>query len=142
MVLRMKRLAGIFALSAFALVFSCEKEPLLIACDDCTTSIPVDGRIKIKFDKMPDNSTVMYRVYLGNVEDNIIIWSAFWSSDETSVTLPVNKKYTITVEYSLKDGVYIAVDSVYPRVGFNKEQCDDPCYYVYDKTADLRLKHQ
>jgi hypothetical protein len=142
MVLRMKRSGGILGLLALVFVFSCEKEPLLIACDDCTASIPVDANITIKLDWVRDNSTVMYKVFLGNLEDNILIRSSFSTSNEASVSLPVNKKYTITAEYMLQDGVYITVDSVYPKVGFNKEQCDDPCYYVYDKTANLRLKHQ
>jgi hypothetical protein len=140
MVLR-RKLTGILTILAVTLVFSCEKEPLLIACDDCTTTIPTDAIVRIRINNWP-NETVIYNVYLGNLEDNILIKSASTSASETSALLPVNKKYTITVQYSMNDAVYIAVDSVYPRVGFNKEQCDDPCYYVYDRTANLSLKHE
>jgi len=52
----------------------------------------------------------------------------------------INKKYTITATYFF-GAKYTAVNSVTPRVRYSKDQCDDPCYYVYDKTVNLKLKY-
>jgi len=57
--------------------------------------------------------------------------------------LPVslNKKYTVTATYQIDGDTYIAVDSAFPRVKYTKEQCEDPCYFVYDRIVDLRIKY-
>jgi hypothetical protein len=57
----------------------------------------------------------------------------------SEVTL--NKKYTFSVSYITPEGTFTAIDSATPRVSYNKDQCNDPCYYVYDKVIDLRLKY-
>jgi hypothetical protein len=55
--------------------------------------------------------------------------------------VPINKKYTATATYYKSDIKYVAVDSATPRVKYDKNQCDDPCYFVYDRVVDLRLKY-
>jgi hypothetical protein len=52
----------------------------------------------------------------------------------------LNKKYTLTATYNIQDNTYVVVDSATPRVRFDKDKCDDPCYLVYDKKLDLSLK--
>ena len=70
-------------------------------------------------------------------------YTALISVSATYTTIPVtlNKKYTLTATYYQPDNYYVAIDAATPRVKFEKNQCDDPCYFVYDKEIDLRLKY-
>jgi tartrate dehydratase beta subunit/fumarate hydratase class I family protein len=53
----------------------------------------------------------------------------------------VNKKYTVSATYYINGNNYTVVDSATPRIKYNKDECDEPCYYVYNKVIDLRLKY-
>jgi len=84
---------------------------------------------------------VQINVYEGNIDDSVLYSSFKTSGTQTTIPVTLNKKYTVTATYYISDNYYIAVDSATPRVRFEKTQCDDPCYYVYDKKIDLRLKY-
>jgi hypothetical protein len=95
----------------------------------------------VKLDEGYNSSPTLINVYEGNLEDSVL-----YSSYETTETLAIisvtlNKKYTVTANYHIADNYYIAIDSATPRVRYDKTQCNDPCYFVYDKDIDLRLKY-
>lgn len=128
-----------FLLTVFS--FSCEKQPFFVKCDECTTDEPLKAQLKIKLDKSPDGKSIVINVYSGNLEDNIIYGTISTLAEETSITVTLNKKYTVTATYYIDSISYIAVDSATPRVSYNKDQCNDPCYYIYDNDVNLRLKY-
>lgn len=130
----------IFLLMAFG--FSCEKQGLVVICSECTETEPSKASIKIRLGGNYDNSIIQIRMYEGNLEDSILYWSYRTSSSEASFQAGINKKYTVTAEYNLPDGHYITVDSATPRVRYEQDQCENPCYFVYDKSFDLRLKYR
>ena len=124
------------------LCFSCEKTGLVIVnCNDCVQQEPKMTELNIKLD-ISEMDLVKVNVYAGNVEDNIL-YGSFRAGRGTSASYEVylNKKYTLTAEYSINGKTYIAVDSAFPRVKYDKESCDQPCYYIYDTILDLRLKY-
>ena len=121
-------------------MFSCEEQGLVVNCTDCTTEEPINTKIYVKLDAYSYAATRI-KVYEGNIEDSVIYSSFSTSASWASIPVSINKKYTITATYFIPPNDYIAVDSATPKVKFEKEQCDDPCYYVYDKKCDLRLKH-
>jgi hypothetical protein len=84
---------------------------------------------------------VLINVYQGNLEDSILYNSVSVSTTSTIINVTLNKKYTVTATYHLGDNYYTAIDSATPRVRYEKDLCDNPCYFVYDKTIDLRLKY-
>lgn len=122
--------------------FSCEDQCLFVNCSDCITNEPVSSNLDVKLDASTFKNETLVRVYEGNLEDSVLYFSEYVTEKEITV-LPVNmnKKYTVTATYHLKDGYYIAVDSATPRVRFDKKKCSHPCYIVYDKQIDLRLKY-
>ena len=75
------------------------------------------------------------------LRDSVIYRTYDIAGSQTTILVTLNKKYTVTAIYYLPDNYYTAVDSATPRVKFEKSQCDDPCYYVYDTSIDLRLKY-
>ncbi len=81
-------------------------------------------------------------VYEGELEDNVVYDSALASLSEISFLVSLNKLYTFTATYSISGNIYTAVDSASPKVKYTKDDCEDPCYFIYDKTVDLRLKYK
>ncbi len=136
----MKRLLKTLFLIAFSVLFSCEEQGIFVNCSDCKTEQPLDASIGIKLDKNIYGTATVINIYEGNLEDNILYGTFSTFSESTSYTVTVNKKYTITASYFIHNKHYIAVDSATPRVKYTKDDCDDPCYFVYDKEVNLRLK--
>jgi hypothetical protein len=134
-----------FRLLAFclvlALLFSCENERFLIDCSECKDQIPENAELIVKLEDTKYNSSKDVEVFEGNLEDNILFKTIKTGSNEIKIYVPVNRKYTLVGIYPDGDGQCIAVDSAYPRVAYDEDQCDNPCYFTYDKTVNLRLKY-
>jgi hypothetical protein len=128
-----------FLFSVFS--FSCEEQPFFVKCDECTIEEPLKAQLKMKLDKSVNGVSTIINVYSGNLEDDVLYGTISTTSDETSMTVTLNKKYTVTATYNIDGISYIAVDSATPRVSYNKDQCNDPCYYIYDNDVNLRLKY-
>ena len=120
---------------------SCEEHGLIVNCQECEKLEPVTAEIEIKIDINYYGASAEITIYEGNIEDGIILSKLQASGTITKTTLTLNKKYTFTADYYLPPNNYLAIDSATPRVSYNKDQCDDPCYYVYDKVVNLRLKY-
>ncbi|HEX2921177.1 MAG TPA: hypothetical protein VHO50_08435 [Bacteroidales bacterium] len=126
-----------YIVSAF--LFSCEDTPI-INCADCRSEEPTNATIEVRIDDW--RSLIIVEVFSGNLEDRILYISYHATGPEVNISLPVNNVYTITATYDIEGKTYVAVDSVYPRVKFSEDQCDEPCYYIYDKTVNLKLKYR
>jgi hypothetical protein len=121
--------------------FSCEEQGIIVKCSDCTLEEPFETELDIKLEEKYQGSQILINIYEGNLEDSVLYHSFTTGSPRPSITVTVNKKYTVTSTYYSQGTSYIAVDSATPRVTYNKDQCDEPCYFVYDRTIDLRLKY-
>jgi hypothetical protein len=137
----MKSTIKIFILLITIFIFSCEEKPFFVQCDECVPDEPLKANLKMKLDHPYDGVPTLINVYTGNLEDSIIYRTIQTSSDNTSVSVTLNQKYTVTATYNMNGTTYIAVDSATPRVTYNKDQCTDPCYFIYDREVDLRLKY-
>jgi hypothetical protein len=137
----MKTTFRILMLLTFAFFLSCEEQGLFVQCSDCTNSEPLKTNLEVKLDFANYGYETIINVYEGNIEDSIIYRSFSTSSANTEINVTLNKKYTLTATYYIPDDFYIAIDSATPKVKYEKSQCDDPCYFVYDKVVDLRLKY-
>lgn len=134
------KLIRILILVLFAFCFSCE-EPYIVQCDDCTKEEPVEAQVSVKLSDNLDAIRTELRVYEGDIDDNILFYTGN-GYNNIKLTLPINKKFTFVAVYSLQKGIYTAVDDATPKVRFEKDQCEDPCYYIYDNTVNLELKYQ
>jgi hypothetical protein len=138
----MKNTSRILILLTFVFFFSCEEQGLFIKCSDCSAEEPLNTNLEIKLDLNKNGLYTLVKIYEGNLEDSIL-----YKSQSTNITyslkvpVSINKKYTVTATYYIHDNYYTTVDSATPRVKYEKDQCDDPCYFVYDKVVDLRLKY-
>jgi len=137
----MKNTFRILILLTFAFFFSCEEQGLFVRCSDCTTSEPEKTNLEIKLDFAQYGFETIINVYEGNLEDSVIFRSFNTSSSYTTINVTLNKKYTVTATYYIPDDYYVVIDSSTPKVKYEKTRCDDPCFFVYDKVVDLRLKY-
>ena len=135
----MKKIIGILILVIFVFGFSCEETGFFIKCAECYENEPVDVDLEIKLDDFAGQSLI--NVYEGNLEDSILYLTLTSMDYIKVINVTLNKEYTITATYQTASGTYIAVDSARPRVRYDEEQCDNPCYYVYDNSVNLRLKY-
>ena len=125
------------------LLFSCEEQGLIVKCPDCLSDEPVKTSLEVKLDNIHDWSTqILVNVYEGNLEDSILYSTVKVSATSTTIPVSLNKKYTVTATYRYDGISYVSIDAATPRVRFEKNQCDDPCYFIYDKELDLRLKYK
>jgi hypothetical protein len=123
------------------IAFSCEEQGLFIKCSDCIVDEPVETELEIKLDLGNFGALTLINVYEGNLEDSVLYSTKSVSGTRTTIPVKLNKMYTVTATYYKRDNLFVTVDSATPKVRYTKDQCDDPCYFVYDKTCDLRLKY-
>ena len=122
-------------------LLSCEDSLLIgVICEECKSSEPSETSLKIKLSKTNQYSGIIINIYEGNLEDNILLKSFEVTTKEITQTLPINKKYTVTATYFIGECTYIAVDSAFPRVKYDKSSCDSPCFWIYDSSVNVRLK--
>jgi hypothetical protein len=122
--------------------FSCEKLPYyLVNCDgnNCTANKPFNTELEIKLEK--SGNLVLIEIYEGLLEDNTIYDSFSTRFSSATCTVALNKTYTITATYFYAEGTYVSVNSVTPSVRYVRDICEDPCYHVYDKVVNLKLKY-
>lgn len=137
----MKKILKLVFILSLVFVTSCEENGIVVNCQECDKEEPEYAEIEIKIDILTYGAPVDINVYEGNIEDGILYDSFSSGGVRASVSVTPNKKYTFSATYNTPEGTYTTIDSAYPRIAYNKDQCNDPCYYVYDKVVNLRLKY-
>jgi hypothetical protein len=143
----MRIILRLFLLFTVIFSFSCEKQGYTDLCPDCTSEEPkeTDIELKVDLDKSKYGESIIVKIYEGNLEDSVLFRSIYYNYNSSYLasqfTATINKKYTLTATYYIGSNVYITVDSATPRVRYTRYQCDNPCYFVYDRIVDLRLKY-
>jgi hypothetical protein len=121
-------------------LFSCEDIIIAVDCTECKPDEPSDAEIAIKVSS--NYNEVRINIFEGNIEDSILFRTIYTFNSSTTCTLPLNKTYTFAATYLTSVGdIYRVVNSVTPHVKYVQDQCDEPCYFVYDNKINLRLKY-
>lgn len=140
MELKMKLLIRILSFMIIAAMFSCEDSGWFTNCSDCTIEEPEDANLIIKLSDTDLPVTV--RIFEGELDNSVLYDIATdFRGAEFRRTVILNKKYTVTAEYMVNGNTYFAVDACTPRVKYTEDQCNDPCFFLYDRVLDLRLKY-
>jgi len=135
----MNGLIRIFIFILFTVSFSCEDMGWIADCSECTSTEPREGSLVVKL--TANESPVIVSVYEGEVEDSVLYAFALIAGEEYTPGINLNKKYSITAKYNIGNKTYIAIDSTIPKVRYTEDQCEDPCYFIYDRVIDLRIKY-
>ena len=136
----MKLLTRILLFIITVAVFSCEDSGWFTNCSDCTIDEPEEASLIINL--TATDLPISVKIFEGELSDSVLydITPEFWGT-EYRRTVTLNKKYTITAEYRINGKKYVAIDACTPRVKYTEDQCDDPCYFLYDRVLNLRLKY-
>ena len=136
----MQKIARIISFIFLVISFSCDDQSFFVQCSDCTSEEPVSAELYADLDPVYFYESLV-QIWEGNLEDSILVGSYPIYNKTFTQEVTINKKYTITATYHVSNDTYIAVDSATPRVRYEKSQCEDPCFFLYDKKCDLRLKY-
>lgn len=134
-----KPLIGALLFLFLAAAFSCEEQGWFADCNECMPDEPANESLVIKFTRA--QPAAILNIYEGELEDGVLLSTVSPGSDTYTITVRLNKKYTVTAKYEIDGKTYTAVDSAFPRTKFTESQCNDPCWYVYDNILDLRIKY-
>jgi hypothetical protein len=136
----MYKLLWIFLFVTLIIILSCDDKAFFVQCSECTPEEPSTAELYADLDS-DHYYGALVQIWEGNLEDSILVgdYTTYSKTFIQSVTL--NKTYTITATYLISGSKYITVDSATPRVKLEKSQCEEQCYYIYDRKCNLRLKY-
>lgn len=121
------------------LIFSCEDSAFMVNCSECLSEEPTDAELYIDLD--PDHFyNALVEIWEGSPADSIRYGSYISYSRVLKEFVRLNTTYTLTARYIVDGETYVAVDESTPRVRYDKSQCDEACYYIYDRKCNLKLK--
>jgi hypothetical protein len=124
------------------MVLSCDKQGFFVVCDECKEFEPVNISLNVKIDSFGATGfNCIVKVYEGNLEDSLLLATYWGDKSPISVPATINKKYTITATYRYFGSTYISVNSTTPKVRYETDFCEKPCYYVYNRNVNLKLKY-
>lgn len=135
----MKKIKILSLFLVLTVCFSCEENGWIADCSHCTPEEPDMTTLVVKLKDI--GIPVRVNIYEGEVEDSVLYDFADSNLSEYNPAVKLNKRYSLTATYYIEGHTYVAIDAVTPKVKYTKDQCDEPCYYVYDRVADLRLKY-
>jgi hypothetical protein len=137
-----KALTGTILFLGFIICFSCEEiELMIINCNECNSEEPENAELEIKLEENRNMESTIIRIYLGSIEDSLLVKTLLTIDEKIMAIVSLNKTYTIEATYHIDETNYTAINTVTPRVKYFRSQCADPCYYIYDRKINLRLNY-
>lgn len=119
---------------------SCE-DVNLYNCEDCLTTEPSTCFLDIKLSESYNQSYESHIiVYQGKVEDNIIIDDRYTDNDFV-LEVSLNKEYSVKSSTTRGGVLYVTINSVTPKITYQEDYCETPCYFVNDNKLDMRIKY-
>ncbi|MBI5009006.1 MAG: hypothetical protein HZB98_05030 [Bacteroidia bacterium] len=128
-------------LLTIVLIFSCEDSKYNTNCDNCLSDEPEQTTIIAELEEYGTSGTLV-KLYEGRLEDNVVVDSIHvYRSSKYEKRVSLNRMYTVAVSYIINNKLYTVINSTTPRVKYTETMCEEPCYFVYDRMMDLRLKY-
>jgi len=127
--------------SVFTAITGCDSISLSpVDCSECYTDKPKYGEIEVILTINNENPEVFITLYEEEFNEANAIYTGVIQTSTTRLTLRTNKEYVVKAEY-LKDGrSYHVINRAKLKTKRDYETCSDPCYYIIDKSVDLRIK--
>lgn len=125
------------------LLFSCE-DGYLTDCSECNPDRQqTKALMRVLVGPIPVNINQIVTIYEGAIEDSIIIVRYSYGDLylDRRVAVVLYKDYTATSEFTYNGKKYILTAAASPKLRYDENTCDNPCYYVYDNVLDLRLRY-
>jgi len=139
----MKNIISI-AMVTLALTVSCNEKIFTgdVDCNDCYYDKPDEADLIIDLTISYKYPNPQVTVYKGDVENNDVVSVERTESTPYYVSVPVDNKYSVRVEYRSGNKTVIAVDGTNLKVLRVSDACDDACYIIENDHIDLTLKRE
>lgn len=126
----------------FIICFSCEDmETVIINCKECVPEEPDNAELEIKLEEARNMELTTVRIYIGAIEDSLLYKTLKTVEERILVIVPLNETYTLAATYHIDETNFVAINMVAPHVKYFKSQCINPCYYIDDRTVNLKLNY-
>lgn len=138
-----KRIALILISSAFIPLqhYSCSTEDFqVVDCSECYTDKPEFSEAKISVTIDDENLQVPITVYLGSYDDGLIVYEDITTIRLNYVWLKNEVDYTLVAEYTRNGRTVNVVNGLTMKIRKDYENCNEPCYYVRNRSVNLKLK--
>ena len=124
-------------------LFNCEA--LFLDCDtydfsDCPLDEPLDAEMFINLSDPSDFDSVLVTIYNGIIENEDTIDFFFAESDQYSIWLMIDKRYSATAEYFTGSYKTTVVDGSKLRTN-TTTRCEETCYLIKGDELKLQLKN-
>jgi hypothetical protein len=126
------------------LLFSCRKynqncDTSISPSLNCNTTPITEGDVTIRLSYLNGSEGIPVALYLGNIEDEYIIWYDTVYTDKITFTLPNQQNYSAEAYYQIGNQWLVALDG--KRLKQKKrDECEYTCYLESNITLDLRQK--
>lgn len=111
-----------------------------VDCEWCFEEQPEFVDLELIFNVEESDKRVIYTVYSGYAFSSEIYFIDTTFENSIWITVLPNQKYTVAAEYKMGEQKIYVVNDGYVKTEYFKYACDNPCYYVYEASCDLKLK--
>jgi hypothetical protein len=112
-------------------------------CDECFVDEPAEATINIKVSISNANPFVPINIYLGRIEEEVLVRSDTIRTRNWSTVLPVGQYYTVTATYRYRANWewITAIDGNHVRTTRERTACDRPCWFVRGNNFNVELRY-
>ena len=139
MVLIINKIFRIILITSILFISGCE-ELYIVDCSECDVNEPTDCLLQIKLQVINGASAYDVTIYRGKIEDGVVVYN-IGTASSFSYRVGLNSEYTVTATTVINGKVYTAIDSTRPKVKEITDACDDVCYWVINKSVNLKFKY-
>ena len=141
----MTRLARlrVAALAAGLILGMChcsQDDTLPLAPSDCQTSKPDLGNLNIQVTIDAQNTRVPVAIYVGHIEDGMLLQRDSLTVSSVDYSFPVDKAYTVTATYLVGQDTILAIAQDEIQTHETEYQNSTHCWDLINAAVDVRLK--
>lgn len=111
-----------------------------IDCAWCFEEMPEYVDLELIFNSEESDTSIYFTVYSGWAFQSDIYMTG--ETDENSLWISVkpDQKYTVVAEYIDGENIIHVINDGFVKTEYYNYACDEPCYYVYEASCDLKIK--
>ncbi|MCK9322330.1 MAG: hypothetical protein PHP52_13910 [Bacteroidales bacterium] len=111
-----------------------------IDCEWCFEERPEYVDLELIFNVEESDKRVIYTVYSGYAFASEIYFIDTTFENSIWISVLPDQKYTVAAEYIIGEQTIHVINDGFVKTKYFKHGCDNPCYYVFEASCDLKLK--
>jgi hypothetical protein len=111
-----------------------------VDCQYCFEEMPEYVDMELIFNVEASDKRVYFTIYAGFAFASEVYMTGESYENSFWVSVIPDQKYTVVASYVLGNQTVYVVNDCYVKTELFNYACDDPCYYVYEASCDLKFK--